>query len=111
MKFVDQGVLSDSSKSPSTRGCGLKFNQEIYADGSDESPSTRGCGLKSEKGILSVVNHRVTLHARVWIEIVSASPSKAMYGVTLHARVWIEINVFHVKHFGRCCHPPREGVD
>ena len=53
------------------------------------SPSTRGCGLK-----LLVLKRRrsyfiVTLHARVWIEIINPSDN---------SRVPV-------------CHPPREGVD
>ena len=33
----------------------------------------------------------VTLHVRVWIEIVHAVLVGVRYGVTLHVRVWIEI--------------------
>ena len=37
---------------------------------------------------------RVTLHVRVWIEIIILSSMRRMVSVTLHVRVWIEISSF-----------------
>ena len=53
----------------------------------------------------------VTLHERVWIEIIPIRRYTQRWHVTLHARVWIEIsgNVSNVDI--SWCHPPREGVD
>ena len=80
-----------------------------------------------------VVSAVVTLHARVWIEILYFNYMPEMDEVTLHARVWIEIYfdytivrvncvTLHVRVWieisGRltsACpgrrHPPCEGVD
>ena len=58
-----------------------------------------------------VVSAVVTLHARVWIEILYFNYMPEMDEVTLHARVWIEIG--WCQRGCLCClgHPPREGVD
>ena len=76
---------------------------------------------------------RVTLHVRVWIEIVTPRYFFEILQVTLHVRVWIEIHIRHVLQYQSivtlharvwieivCAfpfraymksHPPREGVD
>ena len=67
--------------------------------------------MKLEESIERHDDDNVTLHARVWIEIIWEIQDFAIEAVTLHARVWIEIT-FPV--FTACicaCHPPREGVD
>ena len=53
----------------------------------------------------------VTLHVRVWIEIVHAVLVGVRYGVTLHVRVWIEISSGGTIRYTGRGHPPREGVD
>ena len=83
--------------------------------------------------VVSAVD-KVTIHARVWIEIHDISrhvacmlmspstrgcglKSKALFrdiypdGVTLHARVWIEMHRKLVSQYVTIGHPPREGVD
>ena len=97
------------------------------------SPSTRGCGLKFFWYFYSQLQVFVTLHARVWIEIVSSARPAPYRCVTLHARVWIEIPkiltcikpasvTLHARVWIEMAlpekalekpggHPPREGVD
>ncbi len=53
----------------------------------------------------------VTLHVRVWIEIACSSSSPVSTAVTLHVRVWIEIRCYEAGTFCNERHPPREGVD
>ena len=53
----------------------------------------------------------VTLHVRVWIEISCFSSVANRIRVTLHVRVWIEMFVPRLSHYGTWSHPPREGVD
>ena len=75
------------------------------------SPSTRGCGLKWNVYTRTVLSISVTLHARVWIEIETINPNMTGGTVTLHARVWIEISADVRSELVDDRHPPREGVD
>ena len=54
---------------------------------------------------------RVTLHVRVWIEIFRELCKAIKNSVTLHVRVWIEILRSRSVFVESSCHPPREGVD
>ena len=54
---------------------------------------------------------RVTLHVRVWIEIVTPRYFFEILQVTLHVRVWIEIRHGYEPVDPEKGHPPREGVD
>ena len=56
-------------------------------------------------------NVAVTLHVRVWIEIIHFEKRARIYPVTLHVRVWIEMMNEIVTDGMPSCHPPREGVD
>ena len=53
----------------------------------------------------------VTLHVRVWIEISSGICSAHSILVTLHVRVWIEMFILGEIQAPAVSHPPREGVD
>ena len=53
----------------------------------------------------------VTLSARVWIEILHVCICNYINGVTLSARVWIEINNSNVYALACDGHPQCEGVD
>ena len=53
----------------------------------------------------------VTLHVRVWIEIVLMGDHGIASTVTLHVRVWIEIYRQRSRKRLILGHPPREGVD
>ena len=53
----------------------------------------------------------VTLHVRVWIEIVVWAGCAASGCVTLHVRVWIEMRTVDITNKKQLSHPPREGVD
>ena len=119
--------------SPSTWGCGLKFLARYEGDdpcshppreGVDwnscrcvfshislESPSTWGCGLKFPCWQQGTSSFRVTLHVRVWIEIVDGLLGFIGIWVTLHVRVWIEIQPAQQYADAGIGHPPREGVD
>ena len=56
------------------------------------SPSVRGCGLKSSGTGGPQKTKKVTLRARVWVEICPPLHPLCHIPVTLRARVWVEIS-------------------
>ena len=81
----------DQIESPSVRGCGLKSGWALGRQIRCGSPSVRGCGLKCSSPMPEDARARVTLRARVWVEIPEWLKSLCNHLVTLRARVWVEI--------------------
>ena len=71
----------------------------------------RGCGLKFFLSLRPFDTARVTLSARVWIEIAYRDIFFVCKLVTLSARVWIEMTNPYMKGDKVICHPQCEGVD
>ena len=61
--------------------------------------------------IANKIHMLVTLHVRVWIEIFMSLQIGRKISVTLHVRVWIEMQYVDNIDGSKSCHPPREGVD
>ena len=73
------------------RGCGLKSGCRLHLRHFGWSPSVRGCGLKCPHLLDLLLQRRVTLRARVWVEMAADTAITSQVGVTLRARVWVEI--------------------
>ena len=57
-----------SSRSPPTRGRGLKLRHAVAGSMVVESPPTRGRGLKRKRYNWTMVNQHVAPHAGAWVE-------------------------------------------
>ena len=110
LKYRPYLKSSTMARSPSVRGCGLKSGADRGQTGGRASPSVRGCGLKCLAVRLPLGGDRVTLRARVWVEICKPQRSHSPTPVTLRARVWVEMSPSHPLRLRAPRHPPCEGV-
>ena len=77
--------------SPSSRGRGLKSQNQPFIVGGEKSPSSRGRGLKFIELEKEQQTKQVALFTRAWIEMSLTSSLICDIVVALFTRAWIEI--------------------
>ena len=134
IEIIERSRFDRSHRSPPTRGCGLKSDELIGAEGQCgvtphagvwieiynvihiistalKSPPTRGCGLKCLRRQVKEVSRRSPPTRGCGLKFIGAFIVFLIDAVTPHTGVWIEIQKLKQARIDAERHPPRGGVD